>query len=206
MNKQDFVRGIFVLEDSFPRFHISSKEFTLEVWYKMFKDETKEVWETAIERFMAMSKFDPTVSALRECVQDIKNPASDFTADQAWNEVMEAIRHCGTYHQESGYALMSPMTLNIVKSMGYRELCLSENNMADRAHFIKMFEQYKSRERKEFMLPDSTREKSKQLVNSAVKELTTSFKMPETSIKSERCVIDESLAKYDDIYADGADD
>ena len=40
---------------------------------------------------------------------------------------------------------LSPNIAKLIKSMGYRDLCMSENTMADRAHFIKIFNAQKSR-------------------------------------------------------------
>jgi hypothetical protein len=40
-----------------------------------------------------------------------------------------------------------------VKRMGWRELCMSENNMADRAHFLRIYETMEKRTKEDNLLP-----------------------------------------------------
>ena len=41
---------------------------------------------------------------------------------------------------------LDPLTRKCVESMGYMELCMSENIMADRAHYQRIFETLSKRE------------------------------------------------------------
>lgn len=166
LTKQQFMAGILVLEDSLPDFVISDKKNTLQNWYEMLKDLSPEVWEHCIRMHLATCKFKPTVAHLREYAEKILNPVSEMTPDQAWQEVTAAIRKNGSYKEQEALESMSPITRDIVKAMGYKLLCLSEDQMADRAHFLKMFEQYKSRERHDHLLPAGMKEQQKQLASS----------------------------------------
>lgn len=165
MTRQDFLKGIYVIENSYQNFKISDKPETLMVWYEMFKDDSEAVFANAIKQVLATSKFSPTIAALREAIQEITNPVSSFTADDAWGEVTRAMRKFGWYRPEEALASMSPITRTIIKSIGFREICISENQMADRAHFMKMFEQYKEREKKEYLLPEGVRADTEKLTS-----------------------------------------
>lgn len=163
MIQEDFLKGIFILENSFPSFQISDKEETLMIWYEMLADQSMEVYMNGIRRHLALSKFAPTIADLRERMQETINPASAFTADIAWSELTGAIRKYGSYREQEALDSMSPITRSIVMAMNYRQLCLSETLMADRAHFMKMFEQYKAREKQEYLLPQAVKEESKRI-------------------------------------------
>lgn len=202
MNPEQFLKGIYILEEFFTGFLVSDNEKRLEIWYKMFKDDSPEVFENACLRLASTSKFAPTVAALRECMQEITNPSAEITADDAWKEVQDCIRHCGSYNETSASNSMTPITKKIVQAMGYRNLCLSETQMADRAHFMKMFEQYKEREKRDYLLPSGVKSDSLALRDTAIKMLSNSFSMPTVKGDFGRTEIDPSLRKFDDRTGD----
>lgn len=161
MTQEEFLKGIFILENSFNSFQISDKEETLMIWYEMLNDQSPQVYMNGIRRHLAMSKFPPTIADLRERMQETTNPTSAFTADIAWSELTSAIRKFGSYREKEALESMSLITRSIVSALSYRQLCLSETLMADRAHFMKMFEQYKVRERQGYLLPEAVKAESR---------------------------------------------
>lgn len=182
MTFDEFLKGIFTLEESLNtgervRFKISDKKDTLLFWYSLFENDSPQVFMMAIGRVISTSEFAPTVAAIRKQIEELTNPVARFTADDAWGEVTKAIRNFGTYRETEALESMSPITRKIVTAMGYKLLCLSEDQMVDRAHFLKMFEQYKDRERKEYMLPDSLKTETVKIGNDPIKMLADGMKM-----------------------------
>lgn len=204
----DFLKGLYILEESFQDrgWKISDKQNALLIWYEMFQDDSEAVFMHAVKRFLATSKFAPTIAALRACIQEATNPTAEVTADDAWGEVKDAIKGYGSYNEIAALEAMSPMVRKIVKAMGYRSLCLSENQMADRAHFLKMFDQYKARDKKNYLLPESVKGEMVQLQSDFMKALEHKMTMPSVNVEVGRTIIDPSMSEFDDPEDDYGDE
>lgn len=204
----EFLEGLYILEESFQDkgWKISDKERSLLIWFEMFKDDSANVFMHGIKRFLATSKFAPTIAALRECIQEATNPTAEITADDAWGEVRDAIRGYGSYNEVAALESMTPMVRQIVKAMGYRSLCLSETPMVDRAHFLKMFDQYKARDKKDYLLPSSVKDEMKQIQGEFTKTLMDKMTMPTVSGVFERGTIDPSIGGEDGYVPEEDDD
>ena len=126
---------------------------TAKIYIKFLQDIPYEAGQSAALDLIAKSKWFPTISELRqEAVNRI--PGNQFlSAGEAWREVCEQIRKVGHYGiPEFG----SEVVAQAVKTMGWRYLCLSENEMADRAHFMKIYETYKERKTSHLLqIPES---------------------------------------------------
>jgi len=149
-----------ILRVSFPRFYANATEEDMEasvsMWAYMLSDTTFEIAQMALQRLIATSKFPPTVADMRESIATITTPALPDSGE-AWGEVVAAIRNYGYYRPKEGMESLSEPVLRVVKQMGWRDLCLSENQMADRAHFLKIYEAMQKRAREERLLPDELR-------------------------------------------------
>jgi len=104
----------------------------------------------AITALACMSRFWPTVAELREALVEAGNPDPLPDADQAWAEVAAAVRN-GIYGRP---VFSHPAVHDTVKAMGgIRELALSGNLMADRAHFLRLYDTCKRRAERAKVLP-----------------------------------------------------
>ena len=63
-------------------------------------------------------------------------------------EVLRAIKMFGSYRETEALQSMTETTRQAVKRMGFRNICLSENIMAERANFRTIFEQIADRDHK----------------------------------------------------------
>lgn len=122
------------------------------LWENMLSDVDYRTAELAIQKHMSESPFPPTVADIRKQVADITVP-QQISGMEAWGEVTNAIRRFGSYREEEAKESMSPVTRKVVDYIGYRYLCMSEDEMADRAHFIKAFDTIAQREHRDAMLP-----------------------------------------------------
>ena len=156
MNREETVKILSVLEKAYPKFNpVSTNDFEkIMLWQEMMSDLDYELANIAIKKHIAEEVYQPTIASIRKSVASIKSPQNQITADDAWGEIKRAIKRFGYYQEENAFDSMSPITRKIAKNMNWKEICLSENQMADRAHFMKMFEVRKDREQKQAMLPD----------------------------------------------------
>jgi hypothetical protein len=69
-----------------------------------------------------------------------------LTWGEAWEKALDAVRRYGSYNQQAALESLDPITRRCVENIGYRDLCMSENIMVERAHFQKIFELYSQRE------------------------------------------------------------
>jgi hypothetical protein len=104
----------------------------------------------AVSHLGATSRFFPTVAEVRQAITAAADPDPLPDPDQAWAEVVANARD-GIY----GTPIWShPAVYDTVKAMGgIRELAISENLMADRAHFLRLYETCKARADRAKQLP-----------------------------------------------------
>lgn len=162
MDKKQFMYLIAALKSNYRNFGVDSKE-QLEFWYDMLKDLDYALAETAVKKLISESAFPPTIADIRKSASETKEELP--TASDAWGEVIKAIRDYGSYREEDAMNSLSDITRMVVKSIGFRELCYSENQMADRAHFMKMYTAMTDRIAKERVLPEDVRQRVLQIQN-----------------------------------------
>ena len=91
---------------------------------------------------------------IREVSATIKNgDIPDWV--EGWEEVQKAIRKHGMYDIKGAMDSFSPLTRQTVERLGFRNICVSENPMADRANFRQCYEILANREqtRQQVALP-----------------------------------------------------
>ncbi len=156
LTKKELVTVIAMLKASYPKFEIET-EIAFNTWYASLKDIDFNTLKLAVAKCITESPYIPTIATLRKMAIDIKSPCAGITGDKAWSEVKEAIRRHGYYNEAKALESMSDRTRRVVKRFGYRYLCTSENEMADRAHFIKAFDSEVAREREQALMAPSVR-------------------------------------------------
>jgi len=175
-----------MLRVAYPRFYaeISPEDIKISVgtWTMMLSDTTLEVATVALQRLIATSKFPPTIAEMRESIAAVQCPSLPDAGD-AWGEVNDAIRNYGYYRQAEALASMREPVRLAVQRMGWRDLCMSENGMADRAHFLRIYESMEKRTKEQNLLPAQLKEtiaKIGQTMNSATDKSLIAI-TPETS-------------------------
>jgi hypothetical protein len=76
---------------------------------------------------------------------------------------MTAVRRYGSYNQVEAMNSLDPLTRKCVDSIGFMQLCMSENIMVERAHFQKIFEIFAKREQVDKQIPLQLRQAISQL-------------------------------------------
>ncbi len=125
---------------------------SFKVWYELLKDIDYKTAHIAIQKYMLSNKFAPTIADIRELCIDVTYGNKKDWSD-GWEEVLKAIRYFGSYRESEAFSSMDDTTREAVKRLGFRNLCMSENIMADRANFRMIYEQLAEREHKEKVMP-----------------------------------------------------
>jgi hypothetical protein len=161
MTKGEMARLLAVLAAAFPRFEVD--DLKVQVWHEMLGDLDYEIANMAVKKLIMESTFPPAIAEVRKAAADILNPGQ-LTGAQAWGEVMKAIREHGSYGEAEALASMSPTTAQVVRYMGWRDICMSEEPTGVlRGQFLKMYEQVASREREQRLLPAGLQEQISKL-------------------------------------------
>ena len=122
------------------------------MWYALLGDLPYEVCALAIKKYMLTNKFPPTVAEIRELASNVQN-GDPLTWGECWERALSAVRKYGSYGKLEALESLDPLTRKCVESIGYMELCMSENIMVERAHFQKVFEVFQKREQTNKQMP-----------------------------------------------------
>ncbi len=107
----------------------------------MLRDLDYETTNAAVERLLAITpRFPPSVAEIREAVLAL-TVGETRPGGAAWGDVVKAIRRFG-YMRSPGKDFTFPdlLVAEAVSAMNWAELCSSENQVADRARFIELYD------------------------------------------------------------------
>jgi hypothetical protein len=137
------LRVLKILGDIYPSFHLNSS--AIEVYVQLLADIPSPALEQAALEHISRSTFFPSIAELRAATFDILEAANPIPTDyEAWAEVQAEIRRVGHCSQPK---FENPLASQVVQQLGWRYLCLSENPVADRAHFVKAYQALAERQR-----------------------------------------------------------
>ena len=132
------------------------------MWFALVGDLPYEVCSVAIKKYMLTNKFPPTVAEIQELASNVVN-GEQLNWGEAWERAMTAVRRYGSYNQVEAMNSLDPLTRKCVDSIGFMQLCMSENIMVERAHFQKIFEIFAKREQTDRQIPLQLRQAISQL-------------------------------------------
>lgn len=168
MEKREFAVFVSALKTYFPKENLLPNDQAMELWFRQLQDIPYQVAELALNKWVATNKWSPSIAEIREQAAAIKCGEKPLWSD-GWEEVLRAIKSYGSYRETEALQSMTETTRQAVKRLGFRNICMSENIMADRANFRMIFEQIADREHKTQQLPvqltnliEAVREKEKQ--------------------------------------------
>lgn len=161
MTREEALKILSVLSAAYPNFQLT--EETGELYIRLLSDLPYEKLQAAVLAHIAQSKYFPTIAELRKIATELIPDERIPSPMEAWGEVMKQIRNVGHYGTPTW---SHPVIAKTVSAFGWRELCFSENPVADRAHFLKMYEQYAERVKQEQQMPEEVKKLVSGLVNS----------------------------------------
>ena len=143
MKKHEVSKIVAYLAAAFPQAQVT--EATSEVYETMLADLDFEPAQEAVHRLCATSEWLPTIAKIRATYTDItRGPRR--TGAEAHGDVLAEIRRVGAYDKPR---FVDPIVAECVASMGWRGLCLGDNEAADRARFIELYDRLSERDRQD---------------------------------------------------------
>lgn len=145
------------LSAAYPRVSIANTPEGLEMWRRMLSDLSYEQLSLAIQTHITTSKWAPSIAEIRELA--INQHPRDW--GYGWSLVLNCIRRHGSYGIDDAMQELKnkdDVTYAVVKRLGFKELCFSENLAADRANFRMMYDQVSERAVFEVKVPDRLKE------------------------------------------------
>lgn len=139
---------------------------SVKIWYQLLKDIPYELANVSIQKHMATNKFPPTVAEIRSGAAGIASKPRDWS--DGWECFRKAVSRFGYYRREEAFTSMDEITRKVVRRLGWKELCMSENIMQDRANFRMVYEQEQNRAMERAMLPEGLRKQMDMLQGRAL--------------------------------------
>lgn len=169
MTRQEFWQFAAAIRTYYSRENILPNEQAMELWFRQLQDIPFPVAEAILAKWVATNKWSPSIADIRDGVAEIQNggPAPDW--GEAWDQAMNAIRRFGSYDEDGALASLPPLTRETVRRLGYKSLCWSENQVADRANFRQVYEILSKRKVETDKIPLPVRETLKALTESFAK-------------------------------------
>ena len=169
MTKAEFIKIANAIKTYYPTEKLFPNEGALALWYEELKDLTYEVAYVAVRKHVNTSPYPPTIS-------DIRKGAAGVTVDKSnwsdgWEQFRKAVSKYGYYQQEAALNSLDDLTRRVVKRLGWKQLCESENPMQDRANFRMIYEQEQQREEEKAALPAGLKTQIEQLQSGTVKAI-----------------------------------
>lgn len=175
----DFIRAS--IKSAYPTFNVMPDQYSIRMWYRMLGDLDYKLCETALMELFATHTYPPQISEIREKCAEYTVPHLKDQGE-AWGEVQKAISQYGYYRQEEALESLTPIVREAVKRLGFREICLDENQDAVRAHFFKIYSSLIERKTNDAKLPPSILEAK----NKYIAQLTTQENVAITSSTGNR--------------------
>lgn len=148
MNKEIITKGLALLKYAYPNtfknYTNEDTEMMIIVWLKHFKNDDPEKFATAINNLIKKSTYIPSIA-------DVKREIAELTlsfipkAEDEWNEVLKLVRKYGSYGEIQALNEMNEYTRYIVKHIGFRNICLAENQTWNKKEFIGEYNELKNK-------------------------------------------------------------
>lgn len=125
----------------------------VELWYQMLQDIPMDKVQDAVARYIMEEHFPPTIADIRKrCAEDNAAQLPDW--EQGWAEWLTAMHKYGYMREDEALESLSPITKEVVKCLGWKNLCHSQNLEGDRIAFREVHGRYVQQARENLQLPE----------------------------------------------------
>lgn len=132
---------------SYPAMQAKDPHPVVEAWVVMLADFPYEILHTAVIKACRESEFFPSVAQIVAAAKTVDpRQEKSISAGDAWAEVYRAAQTVGPYRSPKW---SSQAVARAVAAIGWTNLCCGENVEADRAHFLRIYEQMREAKRDE---------------------------------------------------------
>ena len=152
MDKKEFALFASALRTYYPKEKLLPNEQAMQLWFSQLQDIPYDVAEVTLNKWVATNKWSPSIADIREQAIEVSYGAGKDWGE-AWQDVLRAIRYYGSYQELEALENLDETTRKVVKRLGFRNLCFSEDISVDRANFRMIYEQQAQRDKQDAQLP-----------------------------------------------------
>ena len=154
MNKEEFTKLAKGMKAVYTSQNFLPDSDAMKVWFAMLQDLDYKATSIATQKYMMTNKFPPTIADIREAVAKVVSPEEKGWGD-AWGNVLRAIGKYGYSGYVEAMEEFDEITRQVVKRLGWKEICMSENISVERANFRMIYEQEQSRRNELAQIPEN---------------------------------------------------
>ena len=167
MTRQEFSILAKSIKTIYPKENIlnTQEEFTL--WFEMLEDIPYKVASAGLKKWVMLNRWAPSISDMRAMsVESYGQNVNEW--EEEWDKVTEAIGKYGYYQSDKALKSLPDLTRTIVKRLGFRNLCMSENISIERANFRDIYNREAEKIKKDNILSNDLKSEIQQIGQSAV--------------------------------------
>lgn len=126
------------------------QDYSRKLYREFLADLEYSTADAAVRRLIGSAKRMPSVAEIRAVCMELTDGRLD-RGGEGWGAILRLIGRYGIYRRPRSahddedasdvFDVADPILARVISSMGWRELCLSENQPADRARVIELYEQ-----------------------------------------------------------------
>ena len=154
MNREEFANIAMAIKSYYPAQNVLPTPESIELWYRQLIDITYEVMTMALQKWVSLNRWAPTIADLREYALDVNTGAEDDWSE-AWYKVLKLISKYGTYNAEKAIGEMDDISKETVRRIGFMRICKSENIAVERANFRDIYNTLATRKKQDKQIPQS---------------------------------------------------
>lgn len=157
MNRQEAARIVAVIMHACPsqatRIDRDRAAGMVDAYEALLADLSYEQCNAAVRILLQTKNWMPSVAEIRAAVVELeRGPVRP--GGEAWGQVKAAIGRYGSYRTPgTDFTFTDPVTARCVSALGWQTLCLSENEPADRARFIELYDRLAAQSHREALSP-----------------------------------------------------
>lgn len=178
MTRREVIEAMALVSATWSNWHLPTekdeREAVISAWLRVLGPFDNALVVAAIDSFVVEAgPFAPHQGMVAKRAAELQARATGHEVpgvDEAWAEVQREIARVGwtgALDPQRKPLFSHPTISAAVEAMGWQTLCESENEVADRAHFLKLYGSATARATRDAVMPASVRE----LLEAGVKQL-----------------------------------
>jgi hypothetical protein len=155
MTHDEVARLVAVMLAAVPSNRVEAKSIPgmIAAYRDLLEDLSYEQCNAALRVLLQTRTWLPSVADIRATALELtRGPVR--AGGEAWGSVLRAVSAEGFYRQPgTDFVFSDPVTAQCVAAFGWQNLCSSENQTADRARFIELYDKLAQQTRREQQAP-----------------------------------------------------
>lgn len=171
MNKKEFSKIVVGLKAAYPRFNMISTDEDALFWYQMLQDMNYSIVKNAVLDYISINTFPPSIANIRGlCTERYGIQIKSYS--EAWGTVQKAINTFGWDKPFEAYQTMDDLTVEVVRELGWNNMCQNDNPTATRANFREAYEAKAREKQSQKQLPSFVSQEKELLIGQYVPKPT----------------------------------